>query len=1131
MFRFAILCIMTCFVPYAFGQAFDCKESKLSNGNIYKISFSQSGVYRIDGKFLEDQLGVAPGMSSDALQLFGIDGGRIPEKNSIQRPCDLIEMPLQIFDGGDGVFDKEDYFLFYASGPDRWYFDTAVGRYVFEKNVYDKYNYGFLRVDGQGGKRIQIDEDQGGAEYYSPTYDLLQVYENDRVNLLGAYISTEGSGKDWYGDYFGIETEKDFASKFDFSNVVPDTPSTVEIKMAVRGKTSTTVDFTLGESNFSKSFSSVDLNNIESVYARKKTINKEVELMSDAPITISFLKQNQSDEAWLDKISIVSRANIGAESNMQFLRDKTSLLYEKAGFLLPYETQVWDISDYGEVRIIQSVDLKISFSVGDKIQTILIPGDDYLVPEAIGKIANQNLHQIEKADMVIIYGQGLSESANKLADHRKAFSGLNVIAVNVNEIFNEYSGGRQDPVGIRDFARMLYTRDSDFRYMLLLGDGSYDYRGLVLDLPKENIVPVYETDRSLHPIESYPSDDFYGLLDEDEGQGLLGNLDIAIGRIPVSDAITGGHVVDKIIKYDIGEKKYGPWRTKIGFSADDEDANMHLKQSDGIAVSTEESHPEFIQKKIYFDAYVQESTPGGDRYPKASEDINKAVQNGILVFNYLGHGGPKGWAQERVLKISDIETWNNGDHLPLLITATCSFTGYDDPAIASAGEVCIRKENGGVIALFTTVRAVYSSSNERLTKAVYSQLFERDSRKGRRFGDIMISAKNMNTSGSVSNDRKFALIGDPAQRLAIPTQQVKVESINDMLVSLVDQDTVHALESVTVKGYVADGSGGIDTDFEGTLYVTVYDKKNILETLANDSGSSVRPFSIYRNILFKGTVKVVQGIYNYTFIIPKDINYEIGYGNISHYAVKEDKTGDASGVYNGLIIGGSSISGIIDDSPPVINAFLNDDDFMPGDEVLPDPVFVARLSDDYGINVSGTGIGHDITLVIDGDVTRSIILNDNYQTSQDNVNAGIVKYPLLGLSPGHHTAKIKAWDISNNSAEKVIDFYIRENKEKEVFDVWSYPNPARDHLVLNFSHDLAGNNVDITIEFFDATGRYLGQKSYSTFASQPQLKAELDLDDGFFSFLKKGLYFYKIKMEVRQLNRVRQSKFNKLLIF
>ena len=731
--------------------------------------------------------------------------------------------------------------------------------------------------------------------------------------------------------------------------------------------------------------------------------------------------------------------------------------------------------------------------------------------------------------MVIIYHPDFASAADRLADHRSEYSNLDVATVNIQKLYNEFSSGRQDPTAIRDFVKMLYDRNSEkFRFLLLLGDGSFDFRNITGQ--GKNYVPVYETDNSLSPIYAFPSDDYYALLTEEEGPDLNGALDISVGRIPVRTTTEANTVIQKIIDYDSNPASLGDWRNRLTFNADDEDSNVHVNQADEIAQQTRDRHPIFNVNKIFFDAYQQTSTPGGERFPKATEAINRDMFKGLLVMNYMGHGGSKGWAQERVLTNSDIDSWNNYYSLPLFVTATCSFTGYDEPSITTAGEQAFLKEDGGVIALYTTVRAVFSFANKRLTEAVFDTIFQEVNAEVLPIGEILRRAKNSNqedTSGT--NARKFTLIGDPAMQLAIPQHNVITTKINGQDVGSGVLDTIRALEKVTIEGVIQDRDGNMLNDFNGRVYPTIYDKEITVSTLGQNDGSPVKNFELQRSILFKGKASVTNGTFKFTFVVPKDINYEYDTGKISYYA-ENGQNADARGFFEEFIIGGTNPNGINDDQGPLVEVFMDSEDFVFGGLTSPNPTLLVKLADDNGINVVGNSIGHDLTGVLDQNTQNTYILNDFYESELDDYTKGEVRFPLFDLAEGLHKIKVKAWDIANNSGEGYTEFLVASDEEIALDYVLNYPNPFTTCTNFQFEHNLKDQQVEVMIQIFTISGKLVKTIEADQFTNGRRVSGiKWDGTDDYGDRLGKGVYLYKVKVRSED-SRKSESDFEKLVI-
>ena len=1146
------------------------QTSVLASGDVYKISIPKSGIYKIDYNFLSNINGLdINNIDPRKIHIYGNNGGPVPQVVSEIRPDDLTDNSIHIEGETDGSFDTQDYILIYAEGADTYSYRNNDIEY--QKNPYELNNYLYIKVESGNGPRIENVNSLENPEVISSTRETVYRHETDRLNLLGNFGGTQGSGKEWFGESFANETKQSFSRSFPFPNAVPNSVADLKVRFAGRNDAVMRYEVTVDNSIESNTVARTQLSDIESIYAHVKVIDKEITLQGPSPeVNIEFFPNGSQGEGWLDYIEI-----IGTEENIYSgtpitLTDRAMVTNHSYGFSISNAQNlvIWNTTDIHNISNIIPQNngsvKEFGFNTESKLNTFIAfnKTDEIPTPTFISKLDNQNLHGINEADFVIITHENFREASEKLATHRNEKDGFNVVVVDIDEIYNEFSSGRVDPTAIRDFCGMLYSRDANFKYLLLMGDASYDYRGLNDQLDFQNYIPTYETDESLDPIDAFPTDDYFGLLSDDEGSDRLdGGLELGVGRIPAQTLDEALAVVDKIINYDNSSATLGDWRMRIGFSADDEDNNTHIRQADGIAELTERNHPEFIQDKVYFDAFNQVATPGGARFPDANTALNDNLNNGQLVLNYLGHGGPKGWAQERVLQINDIINWKNYNQLPVIITATCSFTGFDEPSFVSAGEHAILNPAGGAIALFTTVRAVFSSQNERLTRKVFENIFLRDEGQSLRFGDVLTEAQNtLVDQNSVINTRKFALMGDPSMQLATPKHKVVLNTIDDFEVGVVDTsyitsidttinttqdtmftdiidttytplvDTIGALEKVLLSGSIEDYNGQLQSDFNGKLSLTVFDKSSELKTLDNDNRGRIFDFKLRKNILYKGSATVEAGQFSIELILPQDIDFEFGTGMFSFYA-SDGVSEDAGGHYSDIIIGGTSESELVDNEGPEIDIFFDDRTFISGGQTATKTELIIDLFDETGINLSSTSIGHDITAHIDNKFENGYVLNSFYEANIDKLGSGSVSYPLEDLEPGLHTIYVKAWDILNNSSEETSDFLVVENLEGFISDVINYPNPFIDNTKFAFEHDLSGSNLDITVDIYSMSGVLIKTITEQRFSSGNRID-DIDWNGSDFSGGKipKGIYLYKIKLVSNELSLERESDLKKLVL-
>ncbi len=726
------------------------------------------------------------------------------------------------------------------------------------------------------------------------------------------------------------------------------------------------------------------------------------------------------------------------------------------------------------------------------------PGGTYSEPEYLGEITNQDLHALSTPEFLIITHPNFLASANKLADFHRSFDGMDVEVVTTDLVYNEFSSGTKSATGIRNFIKMFYDRGEKLKYVLLFGDGSFDNRNIRSET--KNFVPTFQSINSLVPVSSFVTDDYFVMLDEGESV-YNGAIDLGIGRIPAQTTFEAETVVNKIENYYKPEA-LGNWRNIVCLIADDQDNGLHMRDTEKLDKLIKENHSEFVTDKIYFDSYLQQVNAGTERYPDVTDAINNRVKDGVLILNYVGHANERYMADEHVLDISNVNTWSNTNNLPIFVTATCEFSRYDADE-SSIGEYILFNSTGGGIGLFSTTRLVWADSNSLLSQSFYRFVFEQDEQGNRyRLGDIIRLAK-INTFNSI-NKRNFSLLADPALRLSYPQNKVVTTSVNGNEVGN-GTDTICALQKVDIAGIISDFSDNKLNDFSGEMTVTVYDKETTVSTLGNN-GETPFKYNVRENIIYKGQATVKNGEFAFSFVVPKDISYIIGQGNIMYYA--QNSVVDAHGAFNDFKIGGFSNQTVEDNQGPEIELFMDSRDFVSGSKTSKNPTLEAYLSDENGINTAGTGIGHDITAVLDGDYSNVLILNNYYQADINNYKSGVVKFPFTNLTPGKHTITLKAWDVANNSSEQEIEFEV--TGEFYISQVTSSPNPAVGNTYFSFEHNQSDANLNVMIEVFDQLGRrvdFLRTEVGSSGLKSNPIRWDFN-ETG--TFLLNGIYIYRI---------------------
>ncbi len=1112
--------------------------SVLSSGSWYKISVTADGIYKLDYDFLQ-ALGMDPSsINPKNLRVYGNGGGMLPQPADEFRHDDLAENSIYVAGESDGSFDTGDYVLFYAQGPDRWEYDPSTcGNFKHAKNIYSDKTYYFITASKGPGKRVGSRESLTQSETHTVnTFDDYSFHELDEYNLIK-------SGREWLGEKFELTNNYDF--DFSFSN--RETSQPIYVKTAVVGRCEVAPGTSFSVKINNSSQPSLSIGNITGNYANDYakaasscyTINSG---SNNINVDLTYNPGSCLDAiGWLNYIEVITKRKLTISGNSVIFRDAASM---GTGNIAVFNvgnssssTVIWDVTDPTNVtrqmHTLNGTTASFKMNADELKEYIAFTGTSFPNPVAEGSVSNQNLHGLPQADMFIVCHPDFLSEAQRLADFHKGQDdySLQVVIVEPQQIYNEFSSGAQDVTAIRDFMKMFYDRSTNIddmpRYLLLFGDPSYDYKDRIDG--NTNFVPTYESPNSLSPTSSYASDDYFGQLDDTEGEwgdSSFDALDIGIGRFPVGNIDEARSVVDKILGYEgvTGNIVAGAcsgngadavssadWRNIICFIADDQDNSMHADQANAIANFVDTTYPIYNVDRIIFDAYPQVSTPGGQRFPGATEAINNRVQKGALIVNYTGHGGEVGWAHERVLQVSDINGWTNNYRLPAFITATCEFSRFDDPERISAGEYVLLNPNGGGIALFTTTRLVYSAPNFALNMDFYENVFEEENGRIASMGDVIRKTKTMNGGLNIVNNRNFSLLGDPAQRLAYPVHRVVTTSINNKPITNVP-DTLKALSLVTVSGELHYRNGGKMDDFNGILYPTVFDKAADVTTLGNDGDSPKRTFQLQKNVIYKGKVSVTNGEFSFQFIVPKDIAYNLAPGKISYYA--EDGTTDANGYSRDIIVGGSIDNVNADDEGPLIDLYLNDESFVFGGITNENPLLLARLSDEHGINTVGNGIGHDLVATLDENTNNAHVLNDYYESDLDSYKKGSIKYPFSELTEGRHTLRLKVWDVYNNSSEAYTEFVVAESAELALQHVLNYPNPFTTNTKFFFEHNQPCDKLKVGIQVFTISGKLV--KSINQTIQTEGFRAEpieWDGRDDYGQKIARGVYVYHLKVK------------------
>jgi hypothetical protein len=990
------------------------------------------------------------------------------------------------------------------------------------------------------------------------TFEDYQFHEVDDYNLVSL-------GRRWFGDKFDVDSSKSFEFNF------PDLVTTEPVNLKVVFATSTTADSQINISVNNAAVSSLFIGGVSSPkFANGSTYNGDVNVNSSTvSVGLDFDNLgNPSIIGYLDYIGVKATRKLNFNGEQFLFKNSDVATASGIGQYNITNTanlsEIWDVTDLYNVANFINVDeastLSFTATLGSLKSYIAVSQSDYYVPkfDSQTSIANQNIKgtifqntqgNFQDVDYIIVAPNNMLSHAEKLAQINRNQYGLNAKAIGLNEIYNEFSSGNQDIGAIRNMVKYVYDNASStenrIKYLCLFGDGSFDYKDRIPN--NTNVVPSWYSYNSFSLATSFVSDDFYGMMDDSEGAMNTSDLlDIAVGRILADTPQRAKEMVDKIESYYIKEA-YGSWRNNFVVISDDNDSKLlgELQETtNDIGDLVSQEKPFMNVTKIHTDAFQQESSAGGDRYPDVTNEIVNAIDNGALVVNYFGHGGEEGLAEERILLKPDITEFRNVCKLNCFVTVTCEFTRFDNPYRETAGEFTFWNKDTGAVGLITTTRQVFVNFgitfNEELGQYLFSYN-DNDTYEDYEYPSMAEALRLAKNDPLISGNSQKSLvffIGDPAMKLAFPEPNIKLTRINDVPIGQAT-DTLKALSYVKLAGEVTDLSGNLLSNYNGTLSTTIYDKFINRQTLANDgirdsNGVIILDFSTLGEIIFRGQASVTNGQFEFDFVVPKDIGLPVGQGKVSFYAKNETSTQNQAGAdISSVKIGGLNENAPEDNTGPVITLYMNDENFVTGGITNESPTLLAKLEDANGINTA-SGIGHDIVAIIDGDETNPVILNDYYQTEVDDYTKGTLSFLFRDLEPGLHTLTLKAWDVYNNSSIAEIQFVVYDEDQSLVINnVLNYPNPFVNYTEFWFNHN-SSEPLDVSIQIFTVSGklvRTLNGQTTGGIKATSSLSRDIVWDgrDDFGDKIGKGVYIYKLKVHSNLSNKT-VEKIEKLVI-
>ncbi len=1100
----------------SFRDSIFATSSVFATGDWYQMRINKTGVYKLTTANLRAMGIDVANTNANQIKVYGF-GGMVDEENSGLHYPDIPEVAIQVHDGGDGKMNEGDYILFYAQAADMWHYYESLRYFYHTNNHYSEYSYYYVRVSPEVSKAIETVANANNYTDEANSFIDYGLIEDELVNL-GQF------GRVWFGDEFDFTPYRDYS--FTFDNLVPNSNVFFSVRMAAKANILSKFTFSYNGLHRDIGFG-IPGTGKPAVFGdllrwRLALANTNPTI----PFSIEYNHPVTNSTAWLDyvEINVERYLKFAAAKQQNFRMPKTIGANRVTKFNVTDNTagalQVWDVTD-------PVAALAVTLQTTGGAQKYFTVPTDHLKefvafdpagaysPTFVARVPNQNLHAAFNHDYIIISHKNFLAQANELAEYHRQYNDLDVYVVDIDKVYHEYSSGRLDAGGIRDFLRSQYINsdlDKRLKYVLFFGDASYDYKNI--EKENGNFIPSYTFEdnytAALDIGSSIVTDDFFAFMDEDEGPGdnFTETIDLGIGRFPVTTVRQAQTMVDKVKQYDMpSDAVMSDWRNIVTLMCDDEQNNDHFDRAEAHAKTIRATNPYLNIDKIYLGSYPQVTTSAGQRAPMVNEAINNRIEKGTLILGYSGHGGETGLTDERIMDLPDIKNWKNWDKLFVMLTATCEFSRFDDHTRTSAGEYALLNDKGGAIALFTTTRPTFPGSNKVLSKLFYLNALKKYNGQNPTFGDISLKIK---AGGTHSGNQTFILLGDPAVRLKMPDVRVLTESVVNNTSGV--QDSLQAFANVTVTGKVVDNNNQLISNFNGNVYPTIFDKPSVKLLLETHPTAPETEYFLQNSIIYKGNIAVTDGRFSFDFVVPKDIVFTEGRGRISYYAA--DGEIDAVGADTNIVVGGYAPNYVQDNTGPGIRLFINDTTFTNGGITNENPVLLAEVTDENGVNTTGSGIGHELIAVLDGETQDVRILNDYYIPKLNSYKSGYIKYPFHKLSEGAHSIMVRVWDVYNNSSKATIHFQVVSSSSISIEELFNYPNPVGDQTTFSFQHNQSEEDMQVQLEIYDMQGRLVNVLEDKVLAGgYHSNNIRWDVTDAQGNALSKGMYLYRLLLK------------------
>ncbi|MCS7163178.1 MAG: type IX secretion system sortase PorU [Bacteroidia bacterium] len=1087
-------------------------HSVLAQGQWYKIATGRPGIYRITYQTLQ-ALGLNPAtIDPRTFQVYGQRGGPLPQENEALPPDDLVEIPLYFPGASDGRWDPEDAAYFWAASPDAWYpLAQSTRPYFHLKNPYTDSCAYFITWGRGMGQRIASTSPPPTPLVPRSQGLLLFFHEQEQTNILK-------SGRVWLG-----EKMTQFSPSLALQLPLPACDS-LKLYVQLAGTSLRPAQIALSWDGTSLATLSVPA--LSGIFDDRQAVwvtTAHSLSATRANPTLSF-RYIGSEAAYLDFVEVVGWFPLAWSGGQTTFYLPAGANWE-VRLQAPEAPIVWDVTD-------DLAPQQVSGTFGGGLFTFGARGDTlrrYQVfslnavydPTPIGQVRNQDLHALHRIRWVIATTEAQAALAQQFCQLHPESGPCAVVTL--DQLYNEFSGGRPDICALRNFLRMLYKRATDPSerpaFLLIVGAASYDFRAR-----GPTLFPTYQSRESFYPPGTYGSDDFFGFLDEAEGfwgEGFMASyydprdqilqrhlLDIGICRLPTYSLEDLSHYLEKLREYLTNPSARGSWLQKVIFFSDYKDNGLHTQQAEELATELGDSLPYLDQAKIYLDRYPAVPRASGLVFPQAQQALLSQLNQGALIAHYVGHGNEYTLQSFEFFPLSVVRQLQNVGRYVFFVTATCDWGKWDVPEIRSGGVEVLFLPKRGAIGLLTSTRKVFASLNFALSKNFYAVMAEEAKAGGAiLLGRLMQQTKNRSWGGAMAiNTRSFAFLGDPLLPLGLPRYKVVLTRVGARAPSATDPDTLRPLRPVHLEGEVQRPDGSPLPNFTGTLYMRLWDKAVTRQTLISRTSYTAQEI-----LLFNGEASVRAGRFSLTVRLPLEILPQVGHGRISAWA--QDEQGNAAAGAETRFILCCPDTTLQASSPPQIRLYIGDTTWVAGGWTDPNPLLLAYITDSLGINLSPLAVGKEIKAFLN---QQEYFLGAYYQARRDRPNEGRLEYRFTNLPEGEYRLRLRVYNLAGQEGTAETYFTVVERRRLRLGRVFNYPNPFTTATRFCFEHNQPGEPLEARVWIYTLSGR-LVQTLSTLINSRSTFCQELFWDglDSYGDRLARGVYIYRL--EVRNL--------------